>query len=113
MAGPIGGIVTNLIAFTAFFAFVDTTVAWFFANLNVSNFGLTVILLNIKIVWFHVTSQFNLIQSILQYIFWPFAFLMGVKLEDCEVVSKLIGIKVVVNEFVEYFRFRFQNLRRP
>ena len=40
----------------------------------------------------------------MQYIFWPFAFLMGVDIDDCRVVSKLIGQKIFVNEFVAYSR---------
>ena len=38
----------------------------------------------------------------MQYIFWPLAFLMGVDIDDCKVVSKLIGTKIFVNEFVAY-----------
>ncbi len=32
---------------------------------------------------------------------------MGVEYEDCKVVSKLIGIKIFVNEFVAYSGFNF------
>ena len=38
-------------------------------------------------------------KEVMQYIFWPFAFLMGVYVDDCQEVSKLIGYKVFVNEF--------------
>lgn len=38
----------------------------------------------------------------MQYLFYPFAFLMGIIPEDCKSVSKLIGMKVFVNEFVAY-----------
>lgn len=38
----------------------------------------------------------------MQYLFWPFAFLMGVESEDCKSVAKLVGFKVFVNEFVAY-----------
>ena len=38
----------------------------------------------------------------MQFLFWPFAFLMGVDIEDCKSVSKLIGMKIFVNEFVAY-----------
>ena len=38
----------------------------------------------------------------MQYIFWPFAFLMGVYVDDCQQVSKLIGYKIFVNEFFAY-----------
>jgi nucleoside permease NupC len=39
---------------------------------------------------------------ILQYIFWPFALVMGVSIEDCLSVGKLIGFKTFLNEFVAY-----------
>jgi len=41
-------------------------------------------------------------KEVMQYIFWPFAFLMGVYVDDCQQVSKLIGYKVFVNEFFAY-----------
>lgn len=44
----------------------------------------------------------NFLKSILQYLFWPFAFLMGVSSEDCESVAKLVGFKVFINEFVAF-----------
>ncbi|CAF0781890.1 unnamed protein product [Brachionus calyciflorus] len=77
----VGAIVANLIACTAFFTFIDQLVQWFFSMINLENFGLT---------------------TIFQYLFFPFVFLMGVNLEDCRAISKLIGIKVFVNEFVAY-----------
>jgi hypothetical protein len=48
MVGPIGAIVSNLIAFTAIFQFVDTTVAWFFSFIGMTNFGFSVGVLNKK-----------------------------------------------------------------
>ena len=36
------------------------------------------------------------------YLFWPFAFLMGVAKEDCRQVAELIGVKTFINEFVAY-----------
>lgn len=46
-----------------------------------------------------VSLSFNLICS---YIFYPFAFLMGVPMADCLQVASLIGTKIVVNEFAAY-----------
>jgi CNT family concentrative nucleoside transporter len=40
------------------------------------------------------------------YIFAPFAFIMGVPWEDCMDVGKLLGIKVVFNEFISYQRLQ-------
>ena len=81
MVGPIASILSNLIAFVAIFAFLDSTVQWGFSLIDVNNFGIT---------------------DIMQYLFYPFAFLMGIIPEDCRSVSKLIGIKIFVNEFVAY-----------
>lgn len=39
---PIAGIITNLIAFIAIFAFIDSTVIWVFSLVGVENFGITV-----------------------------------------------------------------------
>ena len=39
-----------------------------------------------------------------EYIFYPFAYLMGVDPEDCREVGNIIGLKVIANEFVAYDR---------
>ncbi|XP_020902330.1 solute carrier family 28 member 3 [Exaiptasia diaphana] len=41
-------------------------------------------------------------ENICSYVFVPLAFLMGVEWEDCRTVSKLLGIKVFLNELVGY-----------
>lgn len=55
MIGPIGGILSNLIAFTAFFAFIDAIFIWFFGMLGLANFGVTV---NYIIIFFNLISKF-------------------------------------------------------
>ncbi|CAF0726574.1 unnamed protein product [Brachionus calyciflorus] len=80
--GPVAGIISNLIAFTASFAFIDAFCMWIFSMIGLNNFGVT---------------------SIMQYIFYPFVFLMGVSINDVQTVSKLIGIKMFVNEFAAFF----------
>ncbi|MBQ9396771.1 MAG: hypothetical protein IJU23_14805 [Proteobacteria bacterium] len=42
------------------------------------------------------------LETIFGWIFFPFAFLMGVPLSDCFLVGQLIGEKTAVNEFVAY-----------
>src|SRR5699024_10730565 len=42
------------------------------------------------------------IQDILGFIFWPFAFVMGVPIEDCYMIAQLLGEKMVINELVAY-----------
>jgi CNT family concentrative nucleoside transporter len=36
------------------------------------------------------------------YVFWPFAWLMGVRAEDCLEVGRLLGTKTIFNEFLAY-----------
>ncbi len=36
------------------------------------------------------------------WLFWPLAWAMGVPAEECATVARLLGVKVVVNEFVGY-----------
>jgi hypothetical protein len=48
VVGPIGGIISNLIAFVAFFAFVDAIFIWCFSMLGLESFGLTVRLIIFK-----------------------------------------------------------------
>ncbi|MCC6873715.1 MAG: NupC/NupG family nucleoside CNT transporter [Sandaracinaceae bacterium] len=42
------------------------------------------------------------LQRVLGWVFWPFAFLMGVPIEDCSSVGALLGERLVLNEFVAY-----------
>lgn len=44
------------------------------------------------------------LENILALAGYPIAFLMGVPLQDCWVVGKLIGVKTVLNEFVAYLQ---------
>ena len=40
----------------------------------------------------------------LGYVFTPLAYMMGVDASECLTVGKLIGVKIVQNEFVGYFQ---------
>jgi len=44
------------------------------------------------------------LENLLAVLGWPLAFLMGVPVQDCWVVGKLIGVKTVLNEFVAYLQ---------
>lgn len=74
-------ITASLIAFVAFIAFFNGVLG-FFGNL--------------------VGVQDLSMQFILGKVFIPIAWLIGVPVEDCEVVGQIIGIKTVVNEFVAF-----------
>ncbi len=42
------------------------------------------------------------LEKIFGYIFWPFAWVMGVPTSDCFYIGRLMGEKMVINEFVAY-----------
>ena len=44
-------------------------------------------------------------QGILGWVFWPFAFLIGVPASECAVVGALLGEKLVLTEFIAYLHF--------
>lgn len=72
-----GYLLANLIAFLAVLHFLDVTISWFFNLVH------------------HPEVNF---QYILGLLFYPFALVIGVPLRDCLAGSKLIGIKVSLNE---------------
>lgn len=41
-------------------------------------------------------------QRILGWIFWPFAFLIGVPVAECSIIGTLLGEKLVLTEFIAY-----------
>lgn len=77
----IGNIVSNLVGFLAFIAFLNSTLQWFGAI---------------------VTLDFLTFEWLLSKIFTPLAFIMGVPWKDCGTIGELIGIKTFANEFIAY-----------
>lgn len=71
-------IAASLLAFYAFITFLNEAVNWFgvFAG------------------WEELTFDF-----LLGYLLWPIAFLLGIPIEDCEEIGKLIGNKLLITEF--------------
>ncbi len=51
--------------------------------------------------WFHQDWHWSL-ETILGYVFYPFAWLMGIERRDCLHSGELLGIKMAANEFVSY-----------
>ena len=41
-------------------------------------------------------------EEILGFFFWPLAFVMGIPWSECEAVGRLLGEKMVLNEFIAY-----------
>lgn len=45
------------------------------------------------------------LEIILGYVFTPITYIMGVPWEECQIVGRLIGVKMMVNEFVAFAQF--------
>ena len=84
-ASSAGILVVNItaivVAFIAFMAFLNSVVAFFGDQVGISGLSFDIIL---------------------GKIFIPLTFCMGVEWEDCEKVSRLLGLKTVLNEFIAY-----------
>jgi pyrimidine nucleoside transport protein len=72
-----GYLLANLIAFISVLNFLDITISWFFNLVH------------------HPEVNF---QFLLGLLFYPFAVIIGIPFRDCFLASKLIGIKVSINE---------------
>ena len=70
-----------VVAFIAFMAFLNSVIAFLGELVGVSGLSF---------------------DYILGKMFIPLSFVMGVDWEDCEKVSRLIGIKTILNEFIAY-----------
>lgn len=77
------GIIANIIAFVSFIAFINSLLHWFGLLLGFEKWSF---------------------EYFLSKIFMPLSWLMGVPWNKCEEVGYLIGLKVVVNEFIAYER---------
>ncbi|CAF2479322.1 unnamed protein product [Rotaria sp. Silwood2] len=76
-----GYLIANLIAFMSVLNFLDVSISWLFNLVR------------------HPEVNF---QYLLGLIFYPFALITGISFRDCLLASKLIGIKVSINEFIAY-----------
>ncbi|CAF3470016.1 unnamed protein product [Rotaria sp. Silwood1] len=86
-----GYLIANLIAFISVLNFLDVSISWLFNLVH------------------HPEVNF---QYILGLLFYPFALITGISLRDCLLGSKLIGIKVSINEFIAYQELgKIRNLR--
>ena len=84
-ASSAGILVVNItaivVAFIAFMAFLNSVVAFLGDQVGISGLSFDIIL---------------------GKIFIPLTFCMGVEWDDCEKVSRLLGLKTVLNEFIAY-----------
>ncbi|CAM4803351.1 unnamed protein product [Rotaria magnacalcarata] len=76
-----GYLIANLIAFISVLHFADVTISWLFGLIH------------------HPEINF---QSLLGLVFYPFSVVIGIPFRDCLLSSKLIGIKISLNEFIAY-----------
>lgn len=74
-------IMTNLLCIIALVALINALLTWFAGFWNISNLTL---------------------EMIFGYIFYPVAFLLGAPRDELYPIAKLIGVKVIQNEFVAY-----------
>ncbi|XP_061180258.1 solute carrier family 28 member 3-like [Saccostrea echinata] len=77
----IANVVVNLVAFVAILAFLDAVLSYFGSRIG------------------YPEISFDFICS---YIFMPLAFVMGIPWSQCRLVGKLIGKKIVINEFLAF-----------
>ena len=82
----LGGIVTLLIAFLGIMALLDLILGWFGGNLN---------------NWFGLNIDWSF-QSLLGYIFYPFALILGIPPADAFEIAKILGERPIVTEVVSY-----------
>ncbi|KAL7677650.1 hypothetical protein ACOME3_003890 [Neoechinorhynchus agilis] len=86
-----GAILASLIATTSILYLLDSLVMWFFSMVNQD----------------HVSFQ-----VIIGYLFFPFAFIIGIHPRDCLVAGRLFGLKTFLNEFIAFEQLvDIQNLR--
>lgn len=76
-----GTIMTNLLCIIALVALINALLTWFAGFWNINNLTL---------------------EMIFGYIFYPVAFLIGAPRDELYAIAKLIGVKVIQNEFVAY-----------
>ena len=86
-ASSAGILVVNItaivVAFIAFISFINSVFVFFGSLIGIEDFTF---------------------DNILGKIFIPLTFVMGVEWKDCETVARLIGIKMILNEFIAYQR---------
>ncbi len=77
-----------LIAFVALVAMINAFVGWLGGQVA-DNLG------------YAEAASWSL-EMFFGYVFWPFAWLMGIPPQECHLAGEMLGTKMVVNEFVAY-----------
>ncbi|MGE4619485.1 MAG: nucleoside transporter C-terminal domain-containing protein [Planctomycetota bacterium] len=92
-------VIAMLIAFVALVALVNAGLGWLTQHISywvLLVFGSADVSLETS-PWFNLTD-------LLGWIFYPFAWLLGVDLKDVSTVASLIGTKTVLNEFLAFMK---------
>ena len=50
----------------------------------------------------HIACLLPWLKLICSYLMWPLALIMGVDIDDCREVAKLVGIKIFTSEVLAY-----------
>ncbi|OWF40027.1 solute carrier family 28 member 3-like [Mizuhopecten yessoensis] len=79
----VASILVNVMVLLAVLGLVDTALEWFGARAGIENLNF---------------------ETISSYLFYPFAFLMGVDVSDCSRVSNLLGLRSMIDLTVAYIR---------
>ena len=94
-------VIAMLIAFVALVALANASLAWLTQHLSYWAFSIGDVFLQMEQPVLAESPFFNL-QDVFGWLFYPFAWLLGVDLKDVSTVASLIGMKTVLNEFVAF-----------
>ena len=87
-----------LIAFIALISLIDALLGWIDYNVDHLLLGYALNAASGEYLgWFPGS-----LKTILSYLLWPLAWLMGVPFQDCSNFAYLLGMKITLNEFVAY-----------
>ncbi len=94
-------VIAMLVAFVALVALANASLAWI--TQHIAYFWLTLqsFVVEMPDPTLESSPFFNL-QDLFGWIFYPFAWLLGVDMKDVSTVASLIGMKTVLNEFVAF-----------
>ena len=94
-------VIAMLIAFVAIVALLNAGLAWCTQHLSYWATAVGSWVFGVEAIDLVDAPRFNL-KDLFGWIFYPFAWLLGVDLKDVPKVASLIGIKTVLNEFVAF-----------
>ncbi|MDE0961241.1 MAG: 5'-nucleotidase C-terminal domain-containing protein [Planctomycetota bacterium] len=96
-------VIAMLIAFVAIVALANASLAWLTQHISYWALCLVDLVRPGEIAVLTESPYFNL-QDLFGWIFYPFAWLLGVDFKDVPAVASLIGMKTVLNEFVAFLK---------